>query len=290
MNKYNCALKDFVFTRELWNEILNLSILDEQKINDELYEAYFRLKADKPIWLKLWDFLDLDEEQFDSLVNHAKESIENSQLNHTSDILHTISMLVYFEENKLIDFSIDPLLPRAVSQWKNLFSINERMKKIEDFTFREASGNHGFFASKIPKFQNFIDEVFKAYEEKYNERNTERKIELLALMDEDAVEFYQCLTNTYSDYPILKFLDPNEFVSRLCAIPHYNSMQVLYALDYRYKVKSLNKIYEKEEAWFEAVIELTGKKLDSLERIKKFELKEKIIPKLMQIKEEAHKG
>src|SRR5690606_2951672 len=185
----------------------------------------------------------------------ATESIENGELNHTGDILHTISMLIYFEEKKLIDFSIDPLISRAILQSKELFNITERMKKIEDFSFGEFSGNHGFFASKIPKFQNFIDEVLKAYEEKYNERNTERKIELLALMEHDALEFYQCLTNTYSDYPVLKFLDPNEFLSKLCAISHYNSMQVLYALDYRYKVKSLNKIYEKEEAWFEAVIE-----------------------------------
>lgn len=163
------------------------------------------------------------------------------------------------------------------------------MKKIDDFTFREASGNHGFFASKIPKFQKFMDEVINAYEEKYNERNIERKTELLALMDKDALEFYQCLTNTYSDYPVLKFLDPNEFVSRLCAISHHNSMQVLYALNYRYKVKSLNKIYEKEETWFEEVIELAEAKIDSLNRLKKFELKEKIIPELMQIKKEAHK-
>lgn len=288
--KYQMSLNDYIFSKKLWNQILNKNIITDALIETELYEAYFRLKEDKPIWLKLWNFLDLEEDEFDTLVKKATESIENGELNHTGDILHTISMLIYFEEKKLIDFSIDPLISRAILQSKELFNITERMKKIEDFSFGEFSGNHGFFASKIPKFQNFIDEVLKAYEEKYNERNTERKIELLALMEHDALEFYQCLTNTYSDYPVLKFLDPNEFLSKLCAISHYNSMQVLYALDYRYKVKSLNKIYEKEEAWFEAVIELTRKKLDSLERIKKFELKEKIIPKLMQIKEEAHKG
>lgn len=288
--KYQMSLSDYIFTQKLWDEILNKNIISDVIIETELYESYFRLKEDKPIWLKLWNFLDLEEDEFDTLVKKATESIENGELNHTGDILHTISMLIYFEEKKLIDFSIDPLISRAILQSKELFNITERMKKIEDFSFGEFSGNHGLFASKIPKFQNFIDEVLKAYEEKYNERNTERKIELLALMEHDALEFYQCLTNTYSDYPVLKFLDPNEFLSKLCAISHYNSMQVLYALDYRYKVKSLNKIYEKEEAWFEAVIELTRKKLDSLERIKKFELKEKIIPKLMQIKEEAHKG
>src|SRR5690606_10303767 len=149
--KYQMSLNDYIFSKKLWNQILNKNIITDALIETELYEAYFRLKEDKPIWLKLWNFLDLEEDEFDTLVKKATESIENGELNHTGDILHTISMLIYFEEKKLIDFSIDPLISRAILQSKELFNITERMKKIEDFSFGEFSGNHGFFASKIPK-------------------------------------------------------------------------------------------------------------------------------------------
>lgn len=56
MNKYNCSLNDFIFSSKLWNGILNLNILDDQRIIDELYEAYFRLQDDKPTWLQLMNF------------------------------------------------------------------------------------------------------------------------------------------------------------------------------------------------------------------------------------------
>lgn len=288
--KYQMKLHEYVFSKERWNQILNKNIINNSLINDELYEVHFRLKEDKPIWLKLWDFLDLEVDDFDSLVRKAKESIENGELNHTGDILHTISMLVYFEEKKLIYFSIDPLLTRAIHQWKELFKINERMKKIEFFNFRETSGNYGFFANETPKFIKFMDEIFQAYEDKYNERNTERKIELLALIESDSFEFYQRLINDYYDYPILNFINPNEFINQLCLVGYYNSMQVLYALNERYRTRSLNKIYQKEYKWFDEVIKEAENKIESLNRINKFKFEDKIIPELIKIKEEAYKG
>ena len=42
MNKYNCSLNDFIFSPKLWNEILNLNILDGKNINSELYEGEFK--------------------------------------------------------------------------------------------------------------------------------------------------------------------------------------------------------------------------------------------------------
>lgn len=288
--KYQMGMQGYIFNQKLWDQILNKNIILDETINNELYESYFRLKEDKPIWLKLWDFLDLDEEEFDNLVKQAKESIEKEELKHTTDILHTISMLIYFEEQKLIYFSTDTLLTVAVNQWKKIFNIDERIKKIEDFTFRESSGNYGFFANKIPKFQKFMDEILQAYEQKYNERDTARKVELLDLIKNNSLDFYQRLTSDYYDYPILNSIDPNEFVDQLCSVNHYNTMQVLYAINKRYKIMSINTIYEKEELWFDQVIEVAETKVDSLKRIRKFELKEKIIPELKKIKEEAYKG
>lgn len=103
MNKYNCSLKDFIFSPRLWNEILNLNILDEQRVNDELYENYFRLKEEKPTWLKLMDFWDLREIEFDSLVKIAKHEIETSAHTHSTDVLHTISIFIL---KKIILFTL----------------------------------------------------------------------------------------------------------------------------------------------------------------------------------------
>ncbi|MCO8096515.1 hypothetical protein NI462_04895 [Acinetobacter lwoffii] len=170
MNKYNCSLKDFIFSPRLWDEILNLNILDEQRVNDELYENYFRLKEEKPTWLKLMDFWDLREIEFDSLVKIAKHEIETSAHTHSTDVLHTISIFIYFKENNLIHFNVENLLPLAVSQFKKLCNVNDKIRKIEDSSFREYSGQYSFYAKDIPLFKKFMDDIAKSYEEKYIEK------------------------------------------------------------------------------------------------------------------------
>ncbi|WP_262478995.1 NTPase [Acinetobacter schindleri] len=222
MNKYNCSLNDFIFSPKLWNEILNLNILDGKNINSELYETHFRLKEEQPTWFKLMDFWDLPELEFERLIKQAKSEIESNGLQHTSDVLHTISMLIYLKKNNLIFFSVEDLLPIAKKHWKSLFSINERMREIKDFSFTEHSGSYGFYAKGILEFDKFIKEVMASYEEKYSEQDIERVKNLLDLMDTDGWLFAQriSLTNSeenyYYDYPILKEIDPIVFAKKLC--------------------------------------------------------------------------
>lgn len=98
MDKYDLSLKDFIFSKEQWEEILNLNILNEKNINSELYEAHFRLKEEQPTWFKLTDFWDLTELEFERLIKEAKSEIESNVLENPVDVLHTISMLIYFKK------------------------------------------------------------------------------------------------------------------------------------------------------------------------------------------------
>jgi len=296
MNKYNCALKDFVFTRELWNEILNLSILDEQKINDELYEAYFRIKEEQPTWFKLMDFWDLTEPEFEELIRKAKSEIESGSLKNTSDVLHTISMLIYFKNNDLIYFSVESLLPIAIDHWKSLFEINERMKTISDFSFIEYSGSYGFYAKGIEQFDKFIKEVMESYEDKYKEKNAERVQDLLELMETDGWLFAQriSLTNSEENYyynlPILREIDPEVFAKKLCQIKSRHSNSVLIGLYNRYTIKGSFDMYDEENKWLDHVENsIKSDVLPSADKIMKTKINLRILSKILEIKNEIEK-
>ena len=116
--KYQMRLGDYIFTQKLWDQILNKNIIADDLINMNLSEAYFRLKEDKPIWWKLWHYIDLNDKDFYELVKQAKCSIENYELNDVTAILHTISMLVYLSDQKLIHFSIETLIDQARERFK----------------------------------------------------------------------------------------------------------------------------------------------------------------------------
>lgn len=294
MNKYNCSLKDFIFSPRLWNEILNLNILDEQRVNDELYENYFRLKEEKPTWLKLMDFWDLREIEFDSLVKIAKHEIETSAHTHSTDVLHTISIFIYFKENNLIHFNVENLLPLAVSQFKKLCNVNDKIRKIEDSSFREYSGQYSFYAKDIPLFKKFMDDIAKSYEEKYIEKNSERVNELLDLMENNSWLFAQRIIlnnggeNLYYDFPILKAIDSKIFSSKLCNISRYCSNYVLNGLDNRYSIKASFNMYTEEKEWFDEVENnIKSDVLPSADKTLRAKINLHILPKIIEIKAKA---
>lgn len=290
MDKYNLSLNDFIFSPHIWNEILNRSIFDEQRIRNELYETYFRLKEDQPIWYKLWYYLNLSETEFGNLVTDAQESIEFSKLNNITDILHTVSMLVYFKEKDLIFFSVENLLVLAVDQFKKVVNLQENIKKFDHFDISEESGGHRLYARKLPIFKKFIEDLAQAYEDKYVEKNIERVQELLSLMENDSYEFYQQVTSKYYDYPILSSLETREFLDQLLKIDYRNAMNALDGLKSRYTVHSQSKIYLQEEKWFEKLIELANEKLTRSPMLERHKIQDRFLPKLLEIKEQAYKG
>lgn len=288
--KYQIRLNEYIFSKDLWNQILNLNILNDEIINKELYEIYFRFKKDQPIWYKLWHYLDLKELDFTTLAKDAKESVEKSELTNETDILHTISMLVYFKEKNLISFPVENLLVLAIEQFKKIVKLKENIKKLNFFDIREASGGYGLYAHEFPIFENFIEDLAQAYEDKYVEKNIERVQGLLILMDDDTYEFYQQITNKYYDYPVLKSLEPVDFLDQLLKIDYRNAMNAIDGLSSRYTTHSQTKIYLQEEDWFEKIIALANERLALATMLEKHKIQDKFLPKLGEIKQQAYKG
>ena len=289
--KYQMNLTEYVFSKDLWDQILNKNIINDSLINDELYQTYFRLKADPPTWFKLWHYLDLEQEEFEELVKETKLSIEHQSLTNGTDILHTVSMLVYFKEKSLIFFSIESLLVLAISQYKQIVNLEENIKKFGYFDIRDESGGYGLYARELPIFQKFLKDIAQAYEDKYIEKNEERGKLLLTLMENDSYEFYQQITNKFYDYPILNALEPEDFLNQLCKINYRCAMSAIDGLKSRYTVHSQAKIYLQEEKWFELVIAVTNEKLSQPTTIlEKHKLQDKFLPSLMEIKNTAYKG
>lgn len=289
--KYQMKLNEYVFTKELWNQILNKNIINDEKINNQLYKTYFRLKEESPIWFQLWNYLDLTDTEFNDLIKKAKESIEKSELTNVTDILHTVSMFVYFKEKKIIHFSIENISKLAVEQFKKVVSLRENVKKLSYFDIREESGGYGLYAREISIFQAFLKNIAQSYEDKYSEKNNERVKELLSLMKSDSYEFYQQITSTFYDYPILNSLEPIDFLNQLLKIDYRSAMYAIDGLNSRYTVHSQSKIYLQEEKWFERLVELINEKLiQSTSLLEKHKIQDNFLPKLIEIKEKAYKG
>lgn len=294
MNKYNLSLTDFILSPKIWNKIINLNIVDQNQINLDLYEAHFRLKEEKPTWFKLMNFWDLSDLEFDDLIKKAKEEIESNRLKYPTDVLHTISMLIYFKENKLIFFKVDNLLPVAKAHWINIFEIQERIREINDFSFTEYSGSYGFFAKGIEEFDKFIREIMESYKDKYKAKNIKRVQELLMLMETNGWLFAQRISltnreeNFYYDLPILKEINSEEFARKLCNTNIHHCNSILYGLSIRYKIKAHFDMYKEEKDWFDNVEDIIRTKIFPIaNKILRAKITLRILPEISKIKKDA---
>lgn len=284
MNKYNFSLNDFIFSPKLWNEILNQNILDEQKVRNELYEVYFRLKEEKSTWFKLWHYLDLEQEEFDSLVEEAKLSIENKSLTNVTDIVHTISMFLYFKEKNLIFFSVEGLLESAIKHFNDIVPVKENSRKLCKSIISEGSITYGFYAKDLPLFKSFLERISQEYENKYIENNKERGQVLLSLMENDSYEFRLQMTGKYFSYPILKWLNPVFFVDTLLKIKFKNARSAIDTLSSRYESLQ-DKTYMEEKELYDQAINILREKLKNSKILERHKIKDEILPQLIEIKE-----
>lgn len=94
--------------------------------------------------------------------------------------------------------------------------------------------------------------------------------------------------NFYYDIPILKEINSIDFARKLCHTTRDNSHSILNGLSKRYIIKASFDMYAEEKDWFNAVensikIEI----LPTANKILRTKINLKILPKILQIKEDA---
>lgn len=283
--KYQIRSHEYIFSKKLWDQILRENLIDDINIKNELYKSYFRLKEEKPIWFQLWNYRDLEQKEFDDLVVQAKKALEHKKLNFVGDIAHTFSMLLYLKDINLIYFNVENLLDTAIQNFKDKIVVKEEFHKFHKSLMYQGGISYSFYAKDIPLFQKFLSRIAEEYECKFKENNSARIEDLLLKMESDIYEFKILMSSKYYDYPILTFVEPLKFISKLLEINFEDAFLILDILDSRYKNSSSN-MYKEEQVWFESVIELFEKKLRTFSALKQHVIKDSYLPKLKGIRED----
>lgn len=292
-NKYNFKIGDFILSAKNWDDILNHNILDENLIGKELYDSYFILKNEPPVWRKLLDFFDLSEEDFLELISEAENIIKTGAVDDVGELKHMVSMFIYFKKHSLIGIDIDVLIAKALEIIKVIFSANFDFKQKNYEVDRDQAHSFGFYSSGDASFNKFLDDVQECYKVLYNDRLLEKSIDLFNLMDGDSDLFYQrinltnSLENLYWNVSILRYIDVNDFSNKIYSLKKVNLYRVLRALESRYSLDYDKKnIYLEERDWLNSVIKSIHDKLLSdtliLSRYKAIEI---ILPSLQKAKE-----
>ncbi|MGA4853978.1 P-loop NTPase fold protein [Acinetobacter haemolyticus] len=297
VSKYNIEMSDYIFEKDSWNSLLLKRIIDKDLINKELDERYYRVEHEKPVWYQLMSYYDLEESEFDSLINQAKLSLQGDTLENWEDVIHAFSMLIYFQSISLVDFDFEFFKEHALSLFYKIIPINEKIKTLRDIEYREHASGQAFFAKGINSFEVFLDEVNYAYERKYQSFLNDKANELLNLMVNNPDLFYHRINltnsseNLFYDVPILNEIDYLHFSEVLCDLPKSKLLTILTALRKRYKLEMQDPIYPKEKDWINNVVKNINEViLPRSTRLKIAKIEQRILPLLKEIDMSAYVG
>ena len=296
LSKYSLdRYKGYILKENTWSNIIVNNIIDDDLINSELDENYYRAKFEKPIWYQLMNFYDMDESEFDDLIEQAKLKLEKEDFENWGDVIHTFSMLVYFEKISVIDDNLDVLKKYALKSFYKTIPVKENIKNLRDIDFREHASGYAFYANGIAYFNEFLDEVSVEYERKYEHNLGAKAEELLYLMVNDPDLFYHRVNltnqseNLFYDQPIFNKVNPIEFSNILCDLSKSDLVVILRALRNRYKLKIQDPVYPKEKQWIDKVVDnIENKILPTSNRLKKAKIEQRILPIFKEIHDTAY--
>jgi hypothetical protein len=210
-----------LYNGDIWANILFKGDLD--KINEETSKlALFveETEKERPDWVKLWNFRELDDAEFSSLIKRVENDLKNLTENDLRIYLHKIALTIYFSKNSLSKISVDEIKEIVKSYIeKYQCSILWKTTLVDRSSFHNGTG-YEYFNKQDQDFINLKSLIISENEKSYNEgkkREKEDKAsEILTSIESGLDEsLAKILLDVYEYEPILNNIEPRLFVDAL---------------------------------------------------------------------------
>ena len=182
----NLHFKDFIFSNNLWKEILFEGYIDEQKINLELSKSnLFSKESSKPSWYKLWHYRDLSESEIIHHFDILEKQFSEHKFIDINEIMHVIGLRLHFTSLGQYPENLEEIIQQCKVYIDHLYATN----KLEPFLGSNNSENTYINDTGLSYFNSGKDEFKEIYDYLHKHRDLATKDKL----DEYAEEVLQAL-------------------------------------------------------------------------------------------------
>lgn len=220
--KLGISLFGILIGLSFWKNFLTKGYLDSNAINNYIQNTVFFKEEIRPLWIKVWHYWELEEEEFDKLLLELKnkffdcdEEFENFYI-----LLHVIGIMIFFMEKGIIDVTkeqIEEQVEKYISKFKD-----SNFWKEKDFDIWDNPTGLGYLAEDNELFKKIkihIDEVIKEIKKEQVQKNKDNDINnfIKELRESNKSNIYQIL----SSYEFIPFFDgfDKEKIDELINLP-----------------------------------------------------------------------
>ncbi|TOH41110.1 hypothetical protein CGI81_24755, partial [Vibrio parahaemolyticus] len=210
-----------LYNGDTWANILFKGDLAE--INGETSKlAFFVEKTveERPGWVKLWNFRELDETEFLKLIESLESELNDLVENNLKIYLHKISLIIYFSKNGLSKISMErvhELVKNYIIEYKT--SEHWKNTRLSNGGMFNGTG-YGYLSDRDDDFINLkkliVDSSVEAFEQGEIQRKKEKvDLALNVIKTSNLESFSEILLGEYSIKPIFNGVEPRVFINRL---------------------------------------------------------------------------
>ncbi len=273
-----------VFSVSTWNDILNRSIIEDEVIQKAIRSSEYYNKEFTPEWKKLWHYISLEDEEFESLMEGVEDELKEKRYDNLLVVMHVCSMFLNIASNSLYKGSKEDILNYSKANVDHLFEN----KKIDKSFLENPSliinqtgySGLGFLSKEDKVFKELLRHIELKLRQAEKESFTSYAKEIVELIGKDDDKVYIKLLNTrtkqsrYYDKPILSFMSVDAFTQKI-ADAKYDSLQSFgYILEERYRLSAYNEFLVSEMVFLERVKDKLEERAQALEgRLSGYNLK-----------------
>lgn len=251
---------DYPISIELWTEFFTYGTMLETEVVESIENSSYFIGNNTPAWIKLWHQYDLEDEEFDRVLDQVVDSFIQMKNSDQYEVLHIAGLLQKLAKDGVINLSYIQIVYAAKGNIDRLLQSGKiSLRRDEDFPGR-ASYGLGYMFSDTPEFATIVNYILaKAAEYKVVQQKIAAE-QLLDSLSKSVDEFIESVSlsnsakNLYYDIPVLEQIQPESFVNSLLALSNSEKKNFAWSFGRRYRFSEFNTKLISELPWLKRVL------------------------------------
>ncbi len=253
----NSILDDLFPSLSWWEHFFDKGIVDKEILEKLMPSSKYFQDENTDNWLKLWHYTSHTDEEFEKILNQVELEYTKREFEDIGIIKHITGLFLLFSNAGVYSKSKPDIIDEAKKYIDELKMSGKLDIKYRDEIFGDYMGL--VFPSKdSQEFKDFDNYIVQCQEKVMLQNMPNEANKLLNIMQNDinnfpsliCMNFSRNLEETYSKFPIFKYLSPQDFMETVLMLPPENIFIVFSSLQERYKYKNILEQFVDELDFF----------------------------------------
>ncbi|WP_293356000.1 MULTISPECIES: P-loop NTPase fold protein [unclassified Microcoleus] len=236
-----------------WEAFFDKGLIDRQSLEESLPNSKFFQEDNAPNWMKLLRYSRLTDEEFEKTLNLVKSEYLNRAFEDIGIIKHITGLFLLFSDIEVYNKDKKSIIDEVKKYIDELKNSGRLDTEYSSNPFPDVYMNIEFNSKDDPGFRDFDNYIKQCQEEVRIQNMPNEAKKILDMMQNNIAMFQHTIflnpasnfdslgQKYYYDYPLLKYLHPEDFIKIFLTLPYYDMSYIFYCLRNRYS----NTVYVK---------------------------------------------